>query len=983
MVWDLLDPKPDGATLENKSTKAESSARSTQSGTVEAYECDYEHNCTPLYKKIENAIEEVEWAPIIKFLDTGYWPGSMFADDLSPKQQAMTWVTRFDLKDNTRVRWSQLPLHLAIVCGAPFSVIGRLIELYPQAVRCTDDQRMLPIHLALRYDALDDTIAYLLMQFPESVNAKGKDGRTPVQCALRAESKVRGKILEIFITKTKTKTKNKLAAISEAGGVDKDKEIELLKAQLEAKSLALQNALSKFTMLSAVKNEVEDDLSQKIDEAEKSKAAVRKESSEQIDSIKDQKLVEEIVLQMKIDDLEKDKKEKEEARLKAKEEEASLRQELESVTKAVASASSPEELAQIKEEIQSLNQSRLEQDKHQVQEQIESLRVDLEKSKSELSGKADPELKSMANTAEKLSDDIKSVRTSNDVTSLRSKAESLGKKMKERNDASRTMIELTALRIAMEADLKNSDGKSEEELASLQRTLHSMEGFERKSTEELATLKAELESLRKDSKKKELVLKTQKDLEELKEALESRLKEADDASQQEITKAMSMVDEIGTELVDRRSTDELLAIKKQVDAHKEEMKEKEQVSNLRVEIEVLKEVLDAESKKTSDKTRQELAELKKALKSVKSLATKNASELSAEKAELESLKSKIDRRTEMTKSQKELSEMTKLLEEHEKEWDGANKDGISAMKTAVGDLSARHTKLSSEDDIHELRSELKSLREDVELATKATKVKQDLNTLQETLEDALKASAGHTADELVAMKKAVDSISVELDIKNTSQWELIEAELTALKDDLKTKEAGQSLLQKEIEELRKQVPIKGKKRRGWKKLFFPSNSRSRRARPATSLISSMWADTVDVDADGDVRTILPPSVPADNESGTNSKTTAPTPAEHTDEETDEDRPTQAEEVSVRSKKSGHSSTKSAKSGKSSTKSAKSGKSSRSSKSTKSLKSSKSAKSSKTNTSSPSTSGRSKAPTVTSAVDPKTGGIELKPIPTHE
>ena len=173
---------------------------------TEFFECNYEKDCTPLYKAIENAIvqEEEDYEHIAVFLETGNWPEGMAGANAGPSAeiQAKTWVTRFNPKDKTKVEWSQLPLHLAIVGGAPSNIIGALVKLYHQALRCTDDQQMLPLHLALRHGADDEVLAYLLMQFPEAVNAKGKNGRTPVDCALRARDKLRGIVIETFVEKT-------------------------------------------------------------------------------------------------------------------------------------------------------------------------------------------------------------------------------------------------------------------------------------------------------------------------------------------------------------------------------------------------------------------------------------------------------------------------------------------------------------------------------------------------------------------------------------------------------------------------------------------------------------------------------------------------------------------------------------------------------------------------------------------------------------
>ena len=129
-------------------------------------ECNYENNCSNLYKAIEEATSESSWTAISNFLDTGYWRGDVFADKVSPAQQSRTWVIRL-LKDCATVR-RQLPLHLAITRGAPLSVVSRLIKLYPRAVHVADDRGLLPVQLALRHGAVNDTI---------------------MECALRARSK--------------------------------------------------------------------------------------------------------------------------------------------------------------------------------------------------------------------------------------------------------------------------------------------------------------------------------------------------------------------------------------------------------------------------------------------------------------------------------------------------------------------------------------------------------------------------------------------------------------------------------------------------------------------------------------------------------------------------------------------------------------------------------------------------------------------------
>jgi hypothetical protein len=145
------------------------------------------------------------------------------------------------------------PMHLAITCGTPASAIGRLFKLYPQALRCTDDQHMLPLHLALSHNSDDEIVAYLLMQVLDTVNAKGKNGRTAIDCALRSKDKLRGKIIENFVEKTKGKRSATAA-----------KEHNVLKLELKKKQFELEY-LKKMIWT------VENDLLLKIQELEATK----------------------------------------------------------------------------------------------------------------------------------------------------------------------------------------------------------------------------------------------------------------------------------------------------------------------------------------------------------------------------------------------------------------------------------------------------------------------------------------------------------------------------------------------------------------------------------------------------------------------------------------------------------------------------------------------------------------------------------------
>mmetsp|Transcript_32828 Transcript_32828/g.48594 ORF Transcript_32828/g.48594 Transcript_32828/m.48594 type:complete len:394 (-) Transcript_32828:223-1404(-) len=112
--------------------------------------------------------------------------------------ECRTWVTRYELRNPKKIRWSQLPLHAAIVFGGPPRLIELLVKVYPRACRCTDDQSMLPVHLALRFGSNDAILWRLLKEFPEAINAKDAKGRFPLQLAAQGDGWKRGEIISMF-----------------------------------------------------------------------------------------------------------------------------------------------------------------------------------------------------------------------------------------------------------------------------------------------------------------------------------------------------------------------------------------------------------------------------------------------------------------------------------------------------------------------------------------------------------------------------------------------------------------------------------------------------------------------------------------------------------------------------------------------------------------------------------------------------------------
>lgn len=170
-------------------------------------ECDYDTQVTKLYR----SIEERNWEEVLYFLETKKWYTRSLLSFWSepedpPAVQARTWVTALDEKGN--VRWCQLPIHASITFNAPFSIISKLVEVYPKSVRCADDQDMLPLHYAFRFGAEDDVLLYLLEKFPQAVSKKAVKNRLPLDLAQFGPRPERGSIIDYYMQSAVRNAKN-------------------------------------------------------------------------------------------------------------------------------------------------------------------------------------------------------------------------------------------------------------------------------------------------------------------------------------------------------------------------------------------------------------------------------------------------------------------------------------------------------------------------------------------------------------------------------------------------------------------------------------------------------------------------------------------------------------------------------------------------------------------------------------------------------
>jgi hypothetical protein len=92
-----------------------------------------------------------------------------------------------------------LPIHAAIIFGAPAEVVKVLIKAYSAGCSAHDDQGMLPLHLAFRSGSSEEIVLTLLDAYPEAIERVDYKGRLPSMLAPKTSMSYGDIISEAFI----------------------------------------------------------------------------------------------------------------------------------------------------------------------------------------------------------------------------------------------------------------------------------------------------------------------------------------------------------------------------------------------------------------------------------------------------------------------------------------------------------------------------------------------------------------------------------------------------------------------------------------------------------------------------------------------------------------------------------------------------------------------------------------------------------------
>jgi len=107
--------------------------------------------------------------------------------------EADTWAFR-SLRDGTML-WRRLPIHAAIIHGAPVGVVNSLLHANPAGVKCSDDRQRNPLELAKELNSSDDVIAALQRAYPPQPRNKcsAPKKKTKLRFSLNAFSAMKTK----------------------------------------------------------------------------------------------------------------------------------------------------------------------------------------------------------------------------------------------------------------------------------------------------------------------------------------------------------------------------------------------------------------------------------------------------------------------------------------------------------------------------------------------------------------------------------------------------------------------------------------------------------------------------------------------------------------------------------------------------------------------------------------------------------------------
>lgn len=207
----------------------------------DASEVDYDKNPTDLFQALEAR-------------QFGYADEMFHQVNKQFTKDCKTWVVaRGQKKNSSQLRFRALPLHAALVFGAPDDMVKKILNAYPKATRGRDVKGRLPIHLAMEHNASEEMITSIIESFPKGFLAKDKKEMTPLDY-------INGNMERAYMKKY-------IPLIAQAKVEQEREKWELeLQQALETQKVSLKNdPVYMESVISAVTNDVETSYASKME----------------------------------------------------------------------------------------------------------------------------------------------------------------------------------------------------------------------------------------------------------------------------------------------------------------------------------------------------------------------------------------------------------------------------------------------------------------------------------------------------------------------------------------------------------------------------------------------------------------------------------------------------------------------------------------------------------------------------------------------
>ena len=199
---------------------------------TEACEVDYDKNPTDLFQALEAR----------EFL----YVNSMFKQSsLQFTKECKTWVVARG-QQQEQLRFRALPLHAALVFGAPDELVMKILNAYPLATRGRDVKGRLPIHLAMEHNASEEVVALIIEAFPKGMLAIDKKKMAPLDYINGNMGRVHMKkylplIIAAKVEEERAKWEVELAKTLEELKVSLKSDTEFMKPIVEAVTVDVEN----------------------------------------------------------------------------------------------------------------------------------------------------------------------------------------------------------------------------------------------------------------------------------------------------------------------------------------------------------------------------------------------------------------------------------------------------------------------------------------------------------------------------------------------------------------------------------------------------------------------------------------------------------------------------------------------------------------------------------------------------------------------